>query len=54
MKGGGDCIYDDEIRELKREIEEIRLKCAKLEGILSIIIFVIPIATPIFLKYLDK
>ena len=54
MKLGGDCLYDDEIKELKREIEEIRFKCAKIEGILSVIIFIIPVATPLFIKYFEK
>jgi len=54
MRDNGDCIYDDEIKQLRREIEDIRFKCAKIEGILSAIIFVIPIITPLLVKYFDK
>lgn len=49
MKAGGDDY--DEIKELRREVEEIRFKYAKLEGILSLVIFVAPLLLAVLLKH---
>ena len=49
MKVGGDDY--DELKKLRREVEELRLKYAKLEGILSLVIFVTPLILAVLLKH---